>query len=78
MPGPEASVGVRTSAVVQGVAQRARLPRDAGRSGREDLAGVQDALRVEDAGDLALQLPLVVAELVGEPAPLQHLSLIHI
>src|SRR5690606_1319590 len=38
---------------------------------REHLAGVEDALRVEDAQDLPLDLPLVVAELLGEPAALQ-------
>ncbi len=41
-------------------------------SGSEHLAGVQDAEGIEDAGDVSLQGPLIVAQLLGEPASLEH------
>jgi hypothetical protein len=47
-----------------------RRPSERSHSVGEDLARIQEG--VEHPGDLALQLPLILAELVDEPAALEH------
>lgn len=38
----------------------------------EDLAGIEDPLRIEDRADLRLEVQLILSELISEPAPLEQ------